>query len=349
MLFAAAGLALAAWLLLLGMLAISTRPRFDPPLPASMDIGAEPPAIASYLVHRWTPGAEAPAATLLDLAGRDFVDIEQVAEHDYVLRPRPSADAAALTVYERRVWNHLLAKCSGGVVPAAALDLGAGSVANRWTSAFAKEVVADARARGLSRPRWSTRATAVVLGSALGPAAIFAVAMDRVPRDPGEDSPVWAALALSWGALAWLFYRLRSQRDTAAGRAAAARWLALRDYLAEDPAFPGMAPAAEAIWDRYLAYAAAFGLARTAVAALPLRAEDPQAAWSAYGGQWRLLKLRWPGGFLRPGAGMRPIGAALIGAVCTLIGGTLAWKLSPLVNGRALDELRQHVVLNGWE
>jgi hypothetical protein len=110
-----------------------------------------------------------------------------------------------------------------------------------------------------------------------------------------------------------------------------------------------MPPAAEAIWDRYLAYAAAFGLARTAVAALPLRAEDPKTAWSAYGGQWRLVRLRWPGGFWRPGSGLRPIAAALTGALCTVIGAALAWKLGPLVDGQALRELRQHVVLNGWE
>ena len=61
----------------------------------------------------------------------------------------------------------------------------------------------------------------------------------------------------------------------------APRWLGLREYLSHNPAFPDMAPAAEVIWDRYLAYAAAFGLARAAVTALPIRAEDPDRAWSA--------------------------------------------------------------------
>lgn len=346
--FVAAGVAVAAWLALLAACAVATRPRFGDPLPATMDIGPEPPAVASYLVHRWHLGSDAIPATVLDLAGRNLVDIEQIAPAKYILRPRPLGADAALTAYERRVWNHLTSKCENGVVPAGALDLGVGSRAKSWTDGFRKEVIADAQARGLSQPRWSTRLTVLILGAAVVPAALFGIAADALPRDAGEDSPAWAVLGASWFAFAWLFHRLRSQRDTADGRAAAARWLGLRDYLSQNPAFADMSPAAEAIWDRYLAYAAAFGLARNAVRSLPIRAEDPDSAWSAYGGRWRVVRLRWRSGILRPGTGMPPALALLIGTVAVAIGGTLAWKLGPLVNGEALPELRSRVASNGW-
>lgn len=346
----AAAVAAGAWLALLAFMAVATRPQFGAALPATMDIGPESPAVAAFLVHRWRAGPDAIPATLLDLAGRDLVDIERIAPEKYLLRPvHQLPDEAALTPYERRVWEHVRGKVSGGVLPAAALDLGVGSRAKSWTADFGKEVIADARARGLCRARWSTQATAVLLGTALIPAALLGYAWDQVPREPGEESPFFVGLVFGWAALALLFRRLRSERDTAAGRAAAGRWLGLRDYLGSNPAFPGMSPAAEAIWDRYLAYAAAFGLARTAVTALPIRAEDPEAAWSAYSGRWRLVRLRWPGGFFRPGSGMLPAVAAGIGLACLAIGGTVAWRLGPVINDDALTGLRSRVREIGWE
>lgn len=53
---------------------------------------------------------------------------------------------------------------------------------------------------------------------------------------------------------------------TAAGREAAAHWLGVREFLAADDAMDQLPPAAVAIWDRYLAYAAAFGVAEAATA-----------------------------------------------------------------------------------
>src|SRR5687768_1614408 len=138
MLFVVAAVLTVAWLGLLAVLAVATRPRFDPPLPATMDIGPEPPAVASYLVHRWRLGEDAIPATLLDLAGRDLVDIERIAPQKYILRPRPLPADVALTAYERRVWNHLSSKSRDGVVPAGALDLGVGSRAKSWTADFRK-------------------------------------------------------------------------------------------------------------------------------------------------------------------------------------------------------------------
>ena len=53
---------------------------------------------------------------------------------------------------------------------------------------------------------------------------------------------------------------------TPAGREAAAHWLGVREFLSGDDSFHRLPPAAVAIWDRYLAYAAAFGIAEAATA-----------------------------------------------------------------------------------
>jgi hypothetical protein len=97
------------------------------------------------------------------------------------------------------------------------------------------------------------------------------------------------------------------QRDTKAGLTAAARWLGVREYLRNDEVFPDLPPAAVAVWDRYLAYGAAMGVAAGAVRALPMGAEDDHRAWSSYGGQWHQVNVRYPR--LPPGRGRHPVGA----------------------------------------
>jgi hypothetical protein len=75
---------------------------------------------------------------------------------------------------------------------------------------------------------------------------------------------------------------------------AAARWLGVRDYLGRNEVFRTLPPASVAIWDRYLGYGAALGVATAALHALPMGAEDDHRAWSANGGRWRVVKVRYP-------------------------------------------------------
>src|SRR5439155_26587161 len=67
------------------------------------------------------------------------------------------------------------------------------------------------------------------------------------------------------------------------------------------------------------AYGAAMGVARAAVAALPMGAESDTRAWSAYGGEWREVRVRYPH-LWRPGWGMWPPKAAALGLLGLLIG-----------------------------
>ena len=110
----------------------------------------------------------------------------------------------------------------------------------------------------------------------------------------GLDFGTIGAGLVIWAVLTSSIRLFGDQRDTPAGAEAAARWLGVREYLGRNEVFPTLPPASVAIWDRYLGYGAALGVATAAVHALPMGAEDDHRAWSAYGGRWRAVKVRYP-------------------------------------------------------
>ncbi len=118
---------------------------------------------------------------------------------------------------------------------------------------------------------------------------------------------------------------LGSERNTPAGVDAASRWLGLRRFLAEDPHFDEQPPAAVAIWDRYLSYGAALGVATAAVQGLPLGSESDTEAWSHYGGKWRTVHIDYPKR-IPPGWGRPPLLAAAIG-LASLLGGLFVARI----------------------
>jgi len=75
---------LAAWLLL------TRRPPVPPTLPATSDVGPEPPAVANLLANGGRVTPDAVPATLLDLAARRVVGIEETQPGVYDCRLRPS-------------------------------------------------------------------------------------------------------------------------------------------------------------------------------------------------------------------------------------------------------------------
>src|SRR5262249_25037017 len=88
----------------------------------------------------------------------------------------------------------------------------------------------------------------------------------------------------------WLFSFVLVARGTSGllsdkGRDAASRWLGVRAFLSGDDAFRSLPPSAVAIWDRYLPYAAARGIAKDSARGLlpdfrttPARADFDRAA-----------------------------------------------------------------------
>jgi hypothetical protein len=306
--------AVVLWVLLLLGVAFATRARGVDPGPATMELGEEPPAVVDLLTNDWRVTADAIPATLLDLAARDYLDLEQYGPGRTVCRVRRTS-GAGLEAYERMVLDHVAGLAVDGVVPAEALTTGPQDQSSRWWRAFQRAVVGDARERGLARDRWSGPAKALLRATALVPAGLGVLYANAAG---GLDFGTIGAGLVIWVVLTSAIKLFGDQRDTPAGADAAARWLGVRDYLGRNEVFPTLPPASVAIWDRYLGYGAALGVATAAVLALPMGAEDDHRAWSAFGGRWRVVKVRYPRlGFAW---GRKPPLAFLVGLVQAVAG-----------------------------
>jgi hypothetical protein len=268
--------AVVLWVLLLLGVAFAARARGVDPGPATMELGDEPPAVVDLLTNDWRVTADALPATLLDLAARDYLDLEQHGPGGTVCRVRRTS-GEGLEAYERMV-----------------LDTWPGWP---WTGSCRRR-----RSPPIHR-------TAALVPAGLG--VLYANAAGDL-----DFGTIGVGLVI-WVVLTSAIRRFGDQRDTPAGAEAAARWLDVRDYLGRNEVFPTLPPASVAIWDRYLGYGAALGVA-TAVHALPMGAEDDHRAWSASGGRWRVVKVRYPRlGFAW---GRRPPLAFLVGLAQALAG-----------------------------
>jgi len=322
-----AGVAAAAWVVLLAVLTAAGEPRDVEAGAPTLDLpGDEPAAVVALVTGDWELDRDAVTATVLDLAARRHITIEWIAPHTFVrVRGATTADADALTAYEQQVLTHLrglAAETRDGMVPAEALTTGPRAEARGWWKRFERAVTDDARARGLSRPRWGAGARtvlgagAVVVGLAVGGAAT------TLPHQDPDQDPVGTAIALgvvTAAALCTVAGRLRGERDTPAGRTAAARWLGLREMLADDPTFPVQPPAAVAIWGRLMAHGAAMGVAGAAADTLRLGTEHERLAWSPVGDRWRPVRIRYPD-VVPPGYGRPPLLVAAVGLACAALG-----------------------------
>lgn len=304
------------WLLLFAGMTTATRPRPVRPGPGTLELGDEPPALVNLLTGGWRMTEDALSATLLDLAARDMIDLVQSGPQpeQTVCRIREPAPHH-LTAYERRVYDRVAGLASGGVVPVAALARGNRAEAGRWWKGFRREVIVDAQARGLSRNRWGPGVKTVFSLASLAPAGAVALAVGFASTD-GDG--IWPAAFGTWLVLSGYAASRNRQRDTPAGREVAARWLGVRDHLGRNEVFDTLPPAAVAIWDRYLGYGAATGVAGTASRVLSFGAQSERLAWSAYGGGWHRVRIRYPGN--RLAEGRHPLVAALIGAAAALAG-----------------------------
>lgn len=312
-----AGGAVAGWFAVFAACLVLTRPRPVPAAPPTQEFGgAEPPAVVSLLANRWEVTPDAAESTLLDLAARRIVELRQPGDDPArtTLHLRDT-DAGDLTGYERRVLDRVRALAVDGVVPLTALTFHDAAEAADWAKRVRAEVVADARARGLSRRRFSP---AILAGLAAG-AAVAAVAvlvgtlLAAHRAGPHHNEAFDAALGTFVGLCA-VAGAVRGERDTPAGRAAAARWLGLRAFLRGDESFAALPPAAVAVWDRYLPYGAALGTTRQCSAVIDLGLGDRRRVWSSYGGTWHRVRVRYPAFWTRYGGRAAPLTVrALVG------------------------------------
>ena len=321
--------AAAAWLVAAAILHLLRRSPEPPVGPRTLELGPEPPAVANFLVHDFRVTDEAVPATLLDLAAREVVEIEQRGPGVHYVRVQPSL-GDPLTAYERRVLEHLRQRAVDGVVPASALTTGPRAESRRWWRGFVQEVVSDAQRRGLSRDRLDAR-----VFTAFGVAAIVPAALAWAVADAYQAGFVVLVAAIAL--LGWIRAR-HPQQATADGLLAASRWLGVRAELAANEVFATRTPLEVALWGRLLAYGAALGVAGGAAGPLPMGVESDHHGWSAASGRWRHVRVRYPS-LLPLGWGLTPPAAIVRGVVCVVAGGAFLVLFSPLV---------ADVISGGW-
>jgi hypothetical protein len=283
--------------------------------------------VANLLANDFRVTPDAVPATLLDLAAHRLVEIEELDPGNYQCRLKPGA-GATLAPYERRVLELLRARASGGVVPAQALTTGPAAESSRWKKAFVREVVADAQSRNLSRDLWDRRVLQLLAVPAAVAAGLLGLAFGARPL---VVYGVGAMLLLSG------IYSRRRQRDTPAGLEAASRWLGVREALAQDEVFPTVPPIGVALWERHLAYGAAFGLAAGAVRPIPMGAESDTRAWGAYGGRWHQVRISYPRVFPL-GWGLHPAAALLRAVVLGAVTAAILYVLTAVAGPSRLED-----------
>lgn len=294
---AAAGL---AWLAAALVLAVMRRVPHLEAAQATQELPPELPAVANMLCDDFELGSEAVSATLLDLAARKIVTLEEIQPGRTICRVR-NASFEGLTEFERRVLAAIVGKAIDGVVPAEALTTGPENASRGWRRDYEKEVIAESQSRGLTYDRWPAAIVAFVGFGALvvfGLLYLSGVVGGGTTGDEGVRAIATGGIAivsmLAIAGIAGSWGRSRAQLPTEEGERAAAMCLGLQRHLHENENFDEVPPAAVVMWGRHLAYAAALGAAQACVAALPMGAEDDHHAWSRFRGQWRKVRVRYP-------------------------------------------------------
>jgi hypothetical protein len=310
---------LAAWFVLLGVMWALRAPRRPRAGGETTDLGPESPALANLVTHAFNPTRDAVPATLIDLAARGLIEIEDRGLGNYYCRL--TGRSADLTPYEQMMIDHLRSVAVEGVVPAEALTTGPQDRSRAWWKVFRKEVVEHAQSAGLSKDLWSPAAEIALLLAAAVVALLYWIAIGFRDADEVARSTLLDVVTVSGIAAAAALVAVgttKRQTSTEEGMRAGARWLGVRRALEESPSFELLPPSGVAVWERHLAYAAALGVAPHSIRALPMGAESDTEAWTASSGAWRKVAVRYPR--WRPGWGRHPALAVVIGAFGTYAG-----------------------------
>lgn len=267
--------------------------------------GPPSPGVIGLLAGR--PERDSFTATLLDLSARGWFGLAGASRRGATPGPLlatlpPESPGGQLTAGERRAVGHLAQRAGAQrTFPADALLDGFAGGEAEFMKEFRGELIADSRARGLSRPALSPRRKVMLCLLALVPAGGALLTVLRYPPHGGQ---LWPVCAFYYAVLCGIVARVTSERLTQTGE----------DALGAVEPVPGDASA----------YAVALGRA-----AAPMVPAGSGAAWSGFGDRWRLVPIgssderMWPG--LTAGAMLRSVLLILPGLPVIFV---FAWVLA---------------------
>jgi uncharacterized membrane protein len=257
----------------------------EPPRPPDVgdywrDIPPESPAIIASLDDWGTVDSKAFASTVIDLAQRGWLTITEQ-DDDYVFTRSQKAEGEDLRDYEARVLWRLFptgrAAVSQDELADEATESRTSSAA--WMQEFRQEVAADYQAQGYMQHNgclpWLLYFVVFAAVTALGVLALVVGA--------------WFGIAALAVALALLVYFPLLRQRTPAGARKTAEIQGLRRFLKDFSLVDDVPVGAMAIYERYLVYAVALGVAKELLAGLRVRfpqlaeAGSGFAPWYVYG------------------------------------------------------------------
>jgi hypothetical protein len=297
-----AGVLIAVWVASVLLSALFTRPHAPRAGPATMELGSEPPAVVNLLVNHCELTADAADATLIDLAARRILGLEQLGSDPAAMLVRVRIDRPlGLLPFEQLVFDRVRQVAGDRRVPIGEMAGHYAAGGPRWMGQLHTAVLADARSRGLTRERGTTALCALVTPVvAIGLTCL--AAMPFVLHRAGPAPVFWVVMFFAWWTVFMIIYGtlvvtgrrvLSGERYTGAGRAAGKRWLGVARWLSGFESLADLPPAAVAVWDRYLAYGVALGTNPVASRALDLRTGRVQRYISHYTGRPRAVMVRY--------------------------------------------------------
>ncbi|AUG76691.1 hypothetical protein CFP65_1817 [Kitasatospora sp. MMS16-BH015] len=309
----------ALWFALFGLALAATRNGTVRPGPATQEFGPEPepPAVVALLANRWHSFDHAAAATLLDLAARGLVELRQPGDDPgQTTVHRTAKEAERLTPYEQRVLGRVTDQARENGAPIGAIAFRSTERASSWHTAFRKDVLAEARRRGLSRARFGPLLAGALHLAAFAPGVLLALGVIAGGHNIRAAFVVGAVPTIP---LNYLLARAIGERATPLGLERAGHWAGVQAWLRAHEDFAQLPPASVTVWDRYLGYGSALGVTTLTTRLLGFDAGDKRRVWSSYGGAWRPVRISYPR--LRPAFGaspaqlLRQAGAAAVVAV----------------------------------
>jgi hypothetical protein len=290
-------------------------------------LAPEKPALVNLAVTRCRLNGAAYPATILDLAASGYLAItERQPGRLWCGVPASAPADTGLARSERLVLAGVRALAVGDGAPFEALaESCASDVRGRWDP-FERAVRAEGRRAGITQPRLSMTARSLLYGGAAGVGALtFAAVQSR------SSSGLWVPAAIAFFAVIastyWVHSLGRQDRLTVHGSALAASAARAGPDMAADAAgapgpdmatdaagAPGPVAASDPAGLRRLAWAVAAGApvrvpgatpglatgvrpghgragARTGISGQFAGTPRPSAAWSSFGGQWRLVRI----------------------------------------------------------
>ncbi len=315
-------------------------------LPADLVAMAEAPdcspALVDLLVHSGRLSGDALAATVVDLAARGHVHLEQVAPGEVLCRiPHSAPTGDVLRGHERQTMDLLRSRAVDGVVPTGALGQGVTDEADRWWDRFVTAVIEEGDDAGFCRgPGIWAGSWWMLLGVVVTLLLFFGLLIAAVAVDDPDIQTALVALWVGVGLWGGVFLDGSGRRTTLTpdGISLGSRWIAVReqvlDLLPDD-----LGPAAVTVRGRTLAFAAAVGTAPSVTRGLPRGPDSTREAWVRRGGVWRRVRLRYPVRMPR-GWGRPPLTTILPSLAGVAAAGAVLWftrrDVEPLLDGAAL-------------